>query len=511
MRIVQLIYVLFKIKLLSPIGLYRLISAIFKYGINVMALLSFAARTYGERIALVDAHEIVSYEQLWSQSEKLAFVLQEKYQLKSGQRVGVLCKNHASLVRSIFAVSMIGADLYLLNAEMSSSQFNRLVDHYDFDFLVYDIELSSFIKQSNYSKNKILSDHDQIPAISNLLHTNADEKRKHRRTSSGKIVLLTGGTTGNFKVATHQPSIFNFLNPFITLITRLKLIIYKTAYIATPIYHGYGVAQLFVFLSLGKKIIIHNGFDSQKACSLIREHHVEVVTVVPLMIYKMLKHHPEDLKSLACIASGGAELNPKLVDEVFRTLGDVLFNLYGTSEAGLNIIATPQDLKYSNITIGKKINGVRLKIVDEQKHEVAIGEVGQFCIKNRWSKRNDNNLWIETGDLGYIDSKGYYYLCGRVDHMIVSAGENVYPIEVEQILIHHPQIEDVAVIGIRDEVFGQRLKAFVQLTNYATIRKEELFDWLRPRVARYQLPKEIVFVDQLPYTPLGKVDKKQLI
>ena len=115
-----------------------------------------------------------------------------------------------------------------------------------------------------------------------------------------------------------------------------------------------------------------------------------------------------------------------------------MYNLYGTSEAGLNIIATPQDLKYSAKTIGKKINGVRLKILDDNKNEVKIGKIGQFCIKNRWSMRNGNNSWIETGDLGYQDIKGYYFLCGRVDDMIVSAGENVYPFEVEQILNKSP-------------------------------------------------------------------------
>lgn len=510
LKVIKLIYVLYRIKLLSPLGLYRVISALCKYGINVMALLCIAERAYGNKVALVDENETISYKQLLSQSEKLSILLKEKYSLKSGQKVGFLCKNHASLVKSIFAVSLLGADIYLLNAEMSKSQFNSFLEHYDFNFLVYDFELSSLIEQSNYIKDKILSYHDNLPAINNLLNTSVNEKLKIQRTSMGKIVILTGGTTGKFKVAAHKPSIFNFLNPFLTLLTRLNLIKYSTAYIATPIYHGYGVAVLFLFMSLGKKMVISNGFDAKKACHLIREHNIEVVTVVPLMIYKMLKNNPEDLKSLACIATGGAELNPKLVVEVFSKLGDILYNLYGTSETGLNIVATPQDLKYSANTIGKKINGVRLKILDDNKNEVKIGKIGQFCIKNRWSMRNGNHSWIETGDLGYQDNKGYYFLCGRADDMVVSAGENVYPIEVEQVLINHPQVEDAAVIGISDESFGQRLKAFVLLAKDANITKEELFEWLRSKVARFQLPKDIVFVDNMPYTPLGKLDKKQL-
>ncbi|MDQ0899012.1 MULTISPECIES: AMP-binding protein [unclassified Paenibacillus] len=508
MKAYKLIYVLYKIRLLSPLALFQLTSAIYKYGINLMALLNFSARTYGENVALVDEQETLTYKQLFAQSEGLSVVLRGRYHLARGKKAGFLCKNHASLVRAIFAVSLSGADLYLLNAEMSKGQLNNILERHHFDLLIYDEELSSLLEQTSYTKAKMLSYHDTFPAINNLLSASIYEKQKRHRTSSGKLVLLTGGTTGNAKEAAHKPSLFNYLDPFSGFLTRLKILNYHTAYIATPIYHGYGVAVLLLFCALGKKMVIHRGFDAEKACRLIREHQVDVVTVVPLMLHKMLKSNAEDLKSLSCIASGGAELNPKLAKETLRQLGDVLYNLYGTSEAGLNIIADPQDLIYSAHTIGRKIEGVRLVIVDDLKEEVEIGRVGQFCIKNKWSMRNV--AWIETGDLGYRDEKGYYFLCGRADSMIVSAGENVYPLEVEQVLLTHPGVEDAAVIGIRDEHFGQRLKAFVLLAPYNDTTREELFEWLRSRLARFQLPKEIIFVDHLPYTPLGKLDKKLL-
>lgn len=507
----RLIYVLYKIKLLSPFGLFSLFFAIFKYGINVMGLLGFAQRIHGDKDALMDDNETLTYNQLLEQSEKLSITLKEKYQLNSGQKVGFLCRNHASLVKSVFAVSYLGADLYFLNVEMNKEQFNNLLKHYALDFLIYDDELSSFVEDSNYTNNKVLSYHDNLPAINNLTYSEGDKKPKQHGISFGKIVILTGGTTtGNSKAAAHKSSVFNFLNPFLSMVTRLKLIDYNTAYIATPIYHGYGVAVLFLFIALGKKIIINRKFNADKACTLIRQNNVEVVTVVPLMLYKMLKNNPEDLKSLACIASGGAELNPKLAEETFSKLGYVLYNLYGTSEAGLNIIATPQDLKYSPKTIGKKIDGVRLKVLDDNKQEVKTGEIGQFCIKNRWSMKNGAKSWIETGDMGYKDEKGCFYLCGRVDDMIVSAGENVYPFEVEQILTTHPQVEDAAVVGIKDEAFGQRLKAFIELAQDSSVTKEEILEWLCTKVARFQIPKEIEFIDNMPYTPVGKIDRKQL-
>lgn len=333
---------------------------------------------------------------------------------------------------------------------------------------------------------------------------------KKRRNSTGKLVLFTGGTTGHSKVAAHKPSLFNYLDPFYDFLFRLKILNYETAYIATPIYHGYGVAVLLLFNALGKKVIVRRGFNAEVACSLIQQHQVEVVTVVPLMLHKMLKTNVSDLKSLTCVASGGAELSPKLAQETKKQLGDVLYNLYGTSEAGLNIIATPQDLAYSPYTIGKKIKGVDLKILDEHKNEVKLGMVGQFCIKNSWSIKNGTHSWIETGDLGYQDEAGYYYLRGRVDSMIVSAGENVYPLEVEQVLLTHPDVEDASVIGVNDEYFGKRLKAFVVLNSNVETNTDELIEWLRPRLARFQMPKQIVLVDELPYTILGKLNRKLL-
>lgn len=510
MRIYKLIYVLYQIKLLSLVALFRLASAIYTSGTNLMALLHFAARTYGDQIALSDEQETLTYRQLYEQSKQLSAQLKVNYQLAGGQSVGFLCKNHASLVRAIYAVSFTGADICLLNAEMSKDQLQGIVESKDFQLIIYDAELSSLLEQTTYRNAKLPSYHPTSSAVNNLLVTTVAEKKKQRRASSGKLMLLTGGTTGKAKEAAHQPSLFNYLDPFAGFLTRLQILTKQTAYIATPIYHGYGVAVLLLFCALGKKVVIQRGFEAEKACRLIREHRVDIVTVVPLMLHKMLQTNTDALKSLSCVASGGAELPPKLVQETQNQLGEVLYNLYGTSEAGLNIIAVPQDLVYSAHTIGRKLNGVHVKIMDDQQREAPIGRVGQICIRNQWSMRNKVSRWIQTGDLGYQDEKGYFFLRGRVDSMIVSAGENVYPFEVEQILRTHPCVADAAVIGVADELFGQRLKAWVQLILDSETTENDLLDWLRPRLARYQMPRELCFVDHLPYTPLGKLDRKEL-
>lgn len=505
MKLIRLFYVLYKIKLLSPTGLYYLIGSIFTCGINLMTLLHFAEKKFANQFALVDDREKLTYKQLLEQSTKLAHTIVEIAQLQPGMKVGILCRNHASLVKTIFAVSRVGADIYLLNTEISKQQFDAFAERHNFNLVIYDHELSTIIQ--NYSNLKILSYHSDLPAISNFLKTKASQANLPR-TSKSKLVLQTSGTTGLSKDAAHKPSLFHYLNPFFAFIKRLRILDYRNAYIATPIYHGYGIAVLLLFIPLGKNVVITSGFNAKQAFELIQQHQIEVVTVVPLMLQKMLLTNPAQLKSLKCIASGGAKLPTKLVGETFQRLGPVLYNLYGTSETGLNFIATPQDLMYSATTIGKKISGLKISILDGNEKDVSTGTIGQLCMKSDWSIRK--HTWIETGDAGYRDENGYYFLCGRIDDMVVSGGENVYPIEIEQVLIKHPQIHDVAVIGIFDVQFGQRLKAFVVPEKNEVLTEEELLEWLRQRVARFQLPKEVTIVKQLPYTPLGKLDKKQL-
>ena len=503
MNIIRLFIALSKSGLLSFSSITKLLRAIFNQGLNLMTLLDFAASKYGKNVALIDDTEELTYSELLNDSIKLSTILYEHYKIGPKQKVGILCRNHASLVKSIFALSRLGSNLYLINAEVGNRQFHQLVKNHQFDFFIYDASFNSIVKESTVKQKLCVSE------ISEILNKN-QENHPIQRTSSSNIILLTSGTTGTPKEVFHKPSLFNYLNPFLGMVQRLKLVQYKNGYIATPLYHGYGIAILFLFITLGKKVVLSEKFDAKKACALIQKHEVEIVTVVPLMIHKMMKENVAHLNSLRCIASGGAVISPNLVKEITESLGNVLYNLYGTSETGLNIIATPDDLNYSTFTLGKGINGIKLKILNRQNENVERGTTGQLWVKSKGSMVNPHNHFISTGDLAYQDEKGFYFLAGRQDDMIVSAGENVYPIHVENILFEHPLIEDVAVIGIHDEQFGQRLQVFLQMKQGAEITQEVLFEWLQSKVARYEMPKEITFIDSIPYTPLGKKDKKQL-
>ena len=283
---------------------------------------------------------------------------------------------------------------------------------------------------------------------------------------------------------------------------------YRSVYIATPIYHGFGLASLFMGVILGAEMYFSKRFDAGRACSLIAQNKIEAVTLVPLMLQRMLKLDSDSLSSLQCVIAGGALLSPALARETLERLGPKLFNLYGTSEAGFCIVGTPDILARKPESIGKPVPGVRAKIVNDSNRVVGDRTIGRLCIRSAWT--TSQKSWIETGDLAYRDLEGDIFLCGRVDDMIVSGGENVYPIELENVLSQHPDVDAVAVFGIPDAEFGQRLKAVVIKKRQAALDQSTLLGWLKARVARYQIPAIIEFREELPYTSLGKPDKKSL-
>ncbi|MBS1796222.1 MAG: AMP-binding protein [Acidobacteria bacterium] len=495
---------LVRIGLLTPAGLVRFARAALSEGFNLMLLLKWAARTYGDRIALTDERDSVSFRDLYDQALRLAAVFQTDFGLRNGGKAAFVCRNHASLIRALFAASRLGADVFLINAEIGPEQFAGLVERHRFDLIVCDRAAENLVAETGV--RAVPAYHDEKPSIDTLAKIEAKNGVKLKRGGAGNLTVMTGGTTGRPKAARRKPSVVNFLSPFFALLVRLDLDRYRSAYIATPAYHGFGLAAVILSVLLGIRMHFRERFDAKPGCALIAREKIEIVTLVPLMLQRMLDHDSNALGSLRCVVTGGAPISPALVERTLDTLGDRLFNLFGTSEAGFSILATPADLRRDPRTIGRRIAGVDLKILDPDGRELPPLEIGRIAIKSRWSIGGR----VDTGDLGYCDSDGLYFHCGRSDEMVVSAGEKVYPIELETILLKHPDIAEAAVVGIPDAEFGQRLKAFVVPRTGAEIDERAILDWLAGRAARFQMPKSVVVRPALPVTAIGKIDKKAL-
>ena len=504
-----LVRTLIRIKLLTFRSLYYFLQSLLKDGFNLLALLRYVYKTYPGAVALNVADKELTYQQLYYECHHVAYVLQEEFSLQKKNRVGVLCKNHQACVQSIISLSALGVDIYLLNVEMSSAQLVKIIHAHTFDLVIYDTEKENDIQQSGIDRKV------SAPALMQLAekHCAGNEypvSKKIKPVKAGKVILLTGGSSGNYKTVSRKTSILNFSHPLAELLTKLKIYAYRSVYIATPVYHGYGFSALVTSLVLGKKIFIREKISVAEAAALIQKQQIEVLILVPVILQRLLDADAVVFKQVQCILSGGAPIDRLLVMKTIATAGDKLYNLYGSSEAGFSILATPEDLQRYPDSIGKPIHGVEVKITNNGQ-EVSDHVTGMIFIRCNWTADNHAQQWVETGDLGFKNKQGYIFLKGRKDYMIVSGGENVYPEEVEAVVRGHEQIMLVSVIGVPDELYGQRLKVFAVKKEHADLSEDVLMDWLRNKVARYQMPAQIVFVDSIPMLETGKVNMQELL
>lgn len=495
----DLIKTLFKIGLLNLHGIGCLLKSIFNSGLNLMTVLDYATRKHKNEIAVQDGSKSISYQNLYDRAYCLASAIKQNKDLNAGDKVVIISRNNISLLTVLFGLSRIEVDVFLMNTDVSKKQLIDFLQGHECNTVFCEQE-QDFYELKNKQIN-IISFDKLDTYINKHLITNLKPNFK------SKIMVLTGGTGGDLKVTTRKPSIFAFMNPLSILIEELKLFNYKRIYNITPIYHGYGLATVAVSFLLGAKIYLSQKFDTDADAKLISDESVEVITVVPLMLKKLLAF-PEKLESLQCIICGGATLDPSLILETNRKISRAsLYNLYGTTEAGFCILATPTNLKYQPTSIGKPIRGVRLAIKNDNNNLVEPCNIGQLYVSNNWSI--SPNKYINTGDMAYCDNEGYVYLMGRSDEMIISGGENVYPSELESVLLLHSDIGQAVVRGVDDDLFGQRLIAYI-VTENKELNEALVLTWLQNKVARYSMPKQILFVDDIPETSVGKYNKNLL-
>lgn len=483
---------LYKSKILNVKSIYKLVLSIKTEGVNLMGLLLFASTLNGEKKALCDELEEITYTGLFLQAKKMSSNFKNNYKISHKQKIAVMCKNHISMMKVIFALSNLGVDIYLINSEISCLQFEQLNNLHGFNHIICDDDCRFFLTRITGYKCCELTGTAVKIFVYSLLHqpcniTNSSYFKY------GKIVVLTSGTGGRYKTAGRKQSAINNLIPVLNIASKINLSKYNSVFIAAPVYHGYGLAALFISIFFGKEIFITNSFYAQSVSNTILQNNIKAMVVVPAMLQRMLAYH-EQLYSLQMIISGGDNLCIKTINETCSKLGnDILFNLYGTSEAGFCIMATPSDLINHPDTIGKKLCGVKIKI----KKPVSNENIGKILIKSIWTIRKNN--WIDTGDVGFINQQGYCFLKGRIDGMIVSGGENVYPSFTKNILLQHPAVTDVAIAVIPDADFGMRFNAIIVINKTIHITGEEIKQWLRLRVARFEMPKQIQIVSAISH------------
>ncbi|MBX2905261.1 MAG: AMP-binding protein [Taibaiella sp.] len=491
--------------LLSPVGISRLVGSFMRSGVNLMALMRYTATRYPARVAVTDDNGSITYGELYNGTQQLVHALQADYVLAPGRRVAIACRNHRALVSAVFAASATGADIYMLSPDMNSAQLSKLCTKYNFHLFIHDEDIAAKLPADD-ATTLLPAYAANVDSVSSLCQRRGSIKRRYAQ--AGNLVVLTGGTTGEHKTAPRRQGVARYVSPLMALISQANIGSRRTVFIGTPLCHGFGLAGLFVAVLMGSEMCMMERFDARLACVLIGTRKADAAVLVPIMLQRMLAADASGLSTLKTVISGGAQLSETLARETLSLLGPVLYNLYGTSEAGFSLMATPADVLLYPGTIGRPIAGVEAHIADENGNTMPPGETGQLYLRNGWAINHAAGKWVPTGDLALCNKEGYYILQGRTDDMIVSGGVNVYPAVVEDALLQHPAVRECAVVGVEDSEFGQRLVAFVVLKRAFGVT--ELVQWLKQRVARYELPREIRLVTELPYTAVGKPDKRAL-
>jgi len=508
--------VLTDVGILQPFRPDRLIAAalaLHRWGMTLPGALAVSATRYPKAVALIDDERSETSAELDGRTNALANALAAGG-LSEGERVGILCRNHAGFAESVLALAKLGADPVLLNTGFARPQLQDVLRREGITAVLHDAEFGPLIGDAIRPRRRFVVD-----GVSGAARGSPTEPAPPERRS--QITILTSGTTGAPKGASRsQP---NTTAPVIGLLSAIPLRARGTTVIAAPLFHAWGFAHLALGLALSSTLVLQRRFDPEQTLAAVERHRASALVAVPVMLRRMLELAPDvraryDTASLRVVAVSGSSLSGELARAFMDEFGDVLYNLYGSTEVAAATIASPSDLRVAPGTAGRPPYGSVVKVFDDHGKEVVGGRVGRIFVGNEMLFEGytggDGREMIEglmaTGDVGHFDSAGRLFVEGRSDDMIVSGGENVFPDEVENLLAEHPDIVEAAVVGVADEEWGQRLAAYVVPRRGATLTVDDVKDHVRARLARYKVPRDVEFVQELPRNTTGKVLKSGL-
>ncbi|WP_067819518.1 acyl-CoA synthetase [Nocardia inohanensis] len=504
----------------SPLPLLTAATSMLRYG-TLAAGLGLSAARYPDRVALIDELGSLTFGELEDRSNRLANAWRERG-LKPREGVAILARNHRGLLDATFAAAKCGARIILLNTDFAGPQIRDVATREGTDLLVYDDEYAHMLDEVSPRRGSYRAWTEQQRADSlEALIISGSPDAPPAPGAEPKIILLTSGTTGTPKGAPRpEPKSLAALGG---LLSKVPFRVNEVTECCAPMFHTLGFACAMLTIGFGSTLVIRRRFDPQVAIDSAAEHHATTMIVVPVMLARMMDLGGKaltgrDLSALRIIFVAGSQLGAQLCRDVTAAFGPVVYNLYGSTEVAYATIATPEDLAKEPGCVGRPVLGARVEILDDAGRKLPAGKTGRIFVGNviqfegytgGGHKEVIRGL-MSSGDVGHFDRGGRLFIDGRDDDMIVSGGENVFPVEVEELLYTHPAVREAAVIGVPDEQFGARLKAFVVIHEDKSFSAEELKDFVKSNLARYKVPREIVFLDELPRNPTGKVLKRKL-
>lgn len=515
------------IRPMMPDKLFRLGWAARTWGLTLATAVSAGAIRHPDAPVVVDEFGALSYADADRRSDAIATGLLD-HGVAEGDSVAVLVRNHRGFVTAVAAAAKVGADVLLLNTGFSAPQLVDVCQRERASAVICDAEFAGLLDSGPEHMVRLLADPDADADAGALtlqaLAASWDGFRPPVPERSGKLTILTSGTTGTPKGASRGagggvPS----LDAPAALLDRIPLRSGMRIGLAAPAFHAWGLANFAIGLALGATQVMLRRFDPEAWLAEIERSRCQAFVVVPVMLQRILEL-PEpvraryDTSSLTVVSASGSALPGDLANRWMDAFGDTLYNLYGSTEVANATIATPEDLRAAPGTAGRPTRGTTVRLLNAHGVDVLQGQVGRIFVGNAQlfegytgggDKERIGGL-MATGDLGRFDAAGRLFVEGRDDEMIVSGGENVFPREVEDVLAGHPAIVEAACVGVPDDQFGQRLRAFVVLRDGRQVTEDELKDLVRDNLARYKVPRDVQFLAELPRNATGKILKAEL-
>lgn len=484
-------------------------------------------RKYADLPAIVDERGTLTYKQVDDQSWALAHGL-KALGVREGSVVGLLCRDHRGLAVAMAACGKLGARMVLMNTGFAKPQFAEVCEREGVSVMLHDSEFLGLLDALPADLPRVLvwvDEGAELPAgaqtLDEILAANPITPLPPPAKAGGSVIL-TSGTTGLPKGAPRES-----VNTLATaqIVDRIPFPRKGTMVIVSPIFHSTGWATYGVGAAMGNKVVTMRRFKAEPTLQLIAEHRADMLVAVPTMLHRIVELGPGvigkyDTSSLKVILVAGSALSPELSNRVQDTFGDVLYNMYGSTECAIASVATPSELRAAPGTAGRAPVTCEVVLYDENDQRITgTNRRGRIFVRNGapfagYTDGRSKQIidgYMSSGDMGHFDENGLLFVDGRDDDMIVSGGENVFPQEVEQLLEERPDVAEVAVVGVDDVEWGKRLCAFIVSEPGAEQDADAIKQYVKDNLARHKVPRDVVFVDELPRNATGKLLRRVLV
>jgi len=496
------------------------------YGPHATTGFALAANRNPDGVGLIDELGSLTWQEIQDRADALAVGL-TGLQGEAPKAVAILCRNHRGFVDALLASSRLGASSLLLNTGFSAPQLADVLEREGATLIVYDEEFDGLLSEARAripGLTEIVSWVDDpsgshpVQTAEQLIDAHRGERPPHSR--PGKVVLLTSGTTGTPKGANRSGG---GPEELAAMLERIPWHGGETIVVAAPTFHAWGFGQLVIAATMANTIVLRRKFDPAATLALADKYKATGIAVVPVMLERIMELPATELtnytlETLRFVSASGSRMRGEAVLAFMDRFGDKIYNSYNATEAGQISVASPSDLRYAPDTAGRPVAGTTIRLVDDDGNDVPTGEVGRIVLRGAsefdgyttGDTKASLDGWMVSGDVGRMDADGRLYVVGRDDDMIVSGGENVYPIEVERAIGELPDVREVVVIGVDDEAFGQRLAAYVVTGPDSTLDADAVRAHVKSQLAGYKVPRDVVFLDELPRNASGKVVVRDL-